>query len=84
MTAAGIAGLLEHGRRILPALLDEDVTAGYVGLRAATEQSDYRPSRAGPTTRPSAWAGSARPGSPWVDGARGVATAENGLAAVGI
>jgi glycerol-3-phosphate dehydrogenase len=41
-TAAGIAGLLEHGRRILPRLLDEEVTAVYAGLRAATEESDYR------------------------------------------
>jgi glycerol-3-phosphate dehydrogenase len=41
-TAAGIAGLLEHGRRIVPALLDEEVTAVYAGLRAATEQADYR------------------------------------------
>jgi glycerol-3-phosphate dehydrogenase len=41
-SAAGIAGLLEHGRRILPALLDEEVTAVYAGLRAATEESDYR------------------------------------------
>ena len=29
------------GRRILPALLDEEVTATYAGLRAATEHSDY-------------------------------------------
>ncbi|MCJ7671538.1 MAG: FAD-dependent oxidoreductase, partial [Acidimicrobiia bacterium] len=41
-TATGIAGLLEHGRRILPRLLDEEVTAVYAGLRAATEESDYR------------------------------------------
>ena len=41
-TASGIAGLLEHGRRILPALLDEEVTAVYAGLRAATDESDYR------------------------------------------
>ena len=41
-TADGIAGLLEHGRRIVPALLDEEVTAVYAGLRAATEQADYR------------------------------------------
>jgi glycerol-3-phosphate dehydrogenase len=41
-TAAGIAGLLDHGRRIVPALLDEEVTAVYAGLRAATEQPDYR------------------------------------------
>ncbi len=32
----------EKGRRILPALLDEEVTAVYAGLRAATEHDDYR------------------------------------------
>ncbi len=41
-TADGIAGLLEHGRRIVPALLDEEVTAVYAGLRAATDEADYR------------------------------------------
>jgi glycerol-3-phosphate dehydrogenase len=41
-TAAGMAGLVAQGRRILPALLDEEVTAAYAGLRAATEESDYR------------------------------------------
>jgi glycerol-3-phosphate dehydrogenase len=41
-TRAGIAGLLDKGRRILPALLDEEVTAVYAGLRAATEHSDYQ------------------------------------------
>jgi glycerol-3-phosphate dehydrogenase len=41
-TADGLAGLREKGRRILPALLDEEVTATYAGLRAATEHSDYR------------------------------------------
>lgn len=41
-TRAGIDGLLEKGRRILPALLDEEVTAVYAGLRAATEHSDYQ------------------------------------------
>ena len=41
-TRAGIAGLLAKGRRILPALLDEEVTAVYAGLRAATEHSDYQ------------------------------------------
>ena len=30
------------GRRILPALLDHEVTAVYAGLRAATEHTDYR------------------------------------------
>lgn len=41
-TPDGIARLLDHGRRILPALLDEEVTALYVGLRAASEHSDYQ------------------------------------------
>ncbi|MGB8859764.1 MAG: FAD-dependent oxidoreductase [Ilumatobacteraceae bacterium] len=41
-TAAGVEGLLRKGRRILPALLDEEVTAVYAGLRAATEHSDYQ------------------------------------------
>ncbi len=39
---AGLDGLLAHGRRIVPALVDEEITATYAGLRAATEQSDYR------------------------------------------
>jgi len=37
----GIDTLLEKGRRIMPALLEEEVTAMYAGLRAATEHSDY-------------------------------------------
>ncbi|MGP3633091.1 NAD(P)/FAD-dependent oxidoreductase [Streptomyces sp. 24-1644] len=41
-TAEGIAFLREKGRRILPALLDEEVTAVYAGLRAATGSEDYR------------------------------------------
>jgi glycerol-3-phosphate dehydrogenase len=41
-TATGIERLLEHGRRILPALLDEEVTAVYAGLRAGIGASDYR------------------------------------------
>ncbi|GHI03319.1 FAD/NAD(P)-binding oxidoreductase [Streptomyces cellostaticus] len=41
-TAEGIALLREKGGRILPALLDEEVTAVYAGLRAATEHEDYR------------------------------------------
>ncbi|MBI4884653.1 MAG: (2Fe-2S)-binding protein, partial [Actinobacteria bacterium] len=41
-TRAGIDALLAKGRRILPALLDEEVTAVYAGLRAATEHSDYQ------------------------------------------
>ncbi|MFF1374614.1 FAD-dependent oxidoreductase [Streptomyces sp. NPDC058308] len=41
-TAEGIATLREKGGRILPELLDEEVTAIYAGLRAATEHDDYR------------------------------------------
>ncbi|HEY5109826.1 MAG TPA: FAD-dependent oxidoreductase [Acidimicrobiales bacterium] len=41
-TAEGIEGLLAAGRRILPDLLDEEVTATYAGLRAATEHRDYQ------------------------------------------
>lgn len=40
-TAAGLEGLLRQGRRILPDLLDEEVTATYAGLRAATAHVDY-------------------------------------------
>ncbi|MES9520486.1 FAD-dependent oxidoreductase [Streptomyces capoamus] len=41
-TADGTAALREQGRRVLPALLEEEVTAVYAGLRAATGQEDYR------------------------------------------
>lgn len=41
-TRAGIDALLATGRRILPALLDHEVTAVYAGLRAATEHVDYQ------------------------------------------
>jgi glycerol-3-phosphate dehydrogenase len=41
-TAAGLQSLLGQGRRILPALAGEEVTASYAGLRAATEHSDYQ------------------------------------------
>ncbi|QGV82946.1 NAD(P)/FAD-dependent oxidoreductase [Streptomyces ficellus] len=41
-TAEGLAFLREKGRRILPALLEEEVTAVYAGLRAATGEDDYR------------------------------------------
>jgi len=40
-TAAGLAILRERGRRIMPELLAEEVTAAYAGLRAATERPDY-------------------------------------------
>lgn len=41
-TAEGLHLLREKGRRIVPGLLDEEVTAVYAGLRAATGQEDYR------------------------------------------
>ncbi|MFJ4013691.1 FAD-dependent oxidoreductase [Streptomyces sp. NPDC090026] len=41
-TAEGIEALRAAGRRILPALGEEEVTAVYAGLRAATEHQDYR------------------------------------------
>lgn len=40
-TREGMDFLLGHGRRIMPELLDFEVTATYAGLRAATEHSDY-------------------------------------------
>ncbi|MFJ5226849.1 FAD-dependent oxidoreductase [Streptomyces sp. NPDC088400] len=41
-SAEGLAFLREKGGRILPELLEEEVTAVYAGLRAATEDDDYR------------------------------------------
>jgi glycerol-3-phosphate dehydrogenase len=41
-TAAGLTDLLAKGRRLVPALAHEEVTAVYVGLRAATEHVDYQ------------------------------------------
>ncbi|MEU4999890.1 FAD-dependent oxidoreductase [Streptomyces sp. NPDC021622] len=41
-TADGIDTLRAKGRRILPALLDEEITTVYAGLRAATEHDDYQ------------------------------------------
>ena len=38
----GSLHLLAAGRRILPDLVDEEVTASYAGLRAATEHRDYQ------------------------------------------
>jgi glycerol-3-phosphate dehydrogenase len=40
-TRSGIDRLLAAGRRIMPALVEEEVTAIYAGLRAATEHTDY-------------------------------------------
>ncbi len=39
---AGLQTLLEKGRALMPALLQEEVTATYAGLRAATEHRDYQ------------------------------------------
>jgi glycerol-3-phosphate dehydrogenase len=41
-SAGGLSALLADGRRILPGLDREEVTATYAGLRAATEHSDYQ------------------------------------------
>ena len=41
-TAAGLASLMEAGERIIPRLTRQEVTATYVGLRAATEHRDYQ------------------------------------------
>ena len=41
-TLAGLAHLRREAGRIVPRLLDFDVTAVYVGLRAATEHADFQ------------------------------------------
>jgi glycerol-3-phosphate dehydrogenase len=41
-TAEGLADLRAETRRILPQLAQHEVTAVYVGLRAATEHTDYQ------------------------------------------
>jgi glycerol-3-phosphate dehydrogenase len=41
-TAEGIAYLRSLGDRLVPALAEQEVTAVYVGLRAATEHADYQ------------------------------------------
>jgi glycerol-3-phosphate dehydrogenase len=41
-TAEGLQMLIGKGREILPSLIEEEVTATYSGLRAATEHSDYQ------------------------------------------
>ena len=41
-SAAGLQMLLKKGRAILPDLMQEEVTATYAGLRAATEHKDYQ------------------------------------------
>ena len=41
-TRDGLADLRAKGRRIVPELIEEEVTAVYAGLRAATEHADYQ------------------------------------------
>jgi glycerol-3-phosphate dehydrogenase len=41
-TASGLARLRAMGSRIMPELLEHEVTAVFAGLRAATEHSDYQ------------------------------------------
>jgi glycerol-3-phosphate dehydrogenase len=41
-TPGGLASLVAAGRLLVPALVAEEVTAIYVGLRAATEHADYQ------------------------------------------
>jgi glycerol-3-phosphate dehydrogenase len=41
-TPAGLSYLRAQGERIMPELCDHEVTAVYVGLRAATEHPDYQ------------------------------------------
>jgi glycerol-3-phosphate dehydrogenase len=41
-TAEGLSSLIEAGSRIVPDLVGQEVTATYVGLRAATEHRDYQ------------------------------------------
>jgi glycerol-3-phosphate dehydrogenase len=37
----GLQSLLDKGRRLMPVLLDEEITATYAGLRAAIDHNDY-------------------------------------------
>lgn len=41
-TEIGIQRLMDAGRKVLPRLLNEEVTALYAGLRAASEHADYQ------------------------------------------
>lgn len=40
-TESGLTSLLDKGRRLMPELLAEEVTATYAGLRAAIDHGDY-------------------------------------------
>jgi glycerol-3-phosphate dehydrogenase len=41
-TEDGFTRLLEAGQRIMPELIDEEITASYAGLRAASQHRDYQ------------------------------------------
>jgi glycerol-3-phosphate dehydrogenase len=41
-TAVGLAALMEAGSGVMPRLVEHEVTATYVGLRAATDDRDYQ------------------------------------------
>lgn len=41
-TEEGLSSIIEKGRRIVPELVNQEVTALYAGLRAATEYDDYQ------------------------------------------
>ena len=41
-SATGLAYLRREGERIMPTLLEHEITAVYAGLRAASERSDYQ------------------------------------------
>ena len=41
-TPEGLAYLVDQGSRIMPALIDEEITTTYAGLRAATQHDDYQ------------------------------------------
>jgi len=41
-TQPGLNSLLDKGSRLMPELIDEEVTATYAGLRAAIDSADYR------------------------------------------
>jgi glycerol-3-phosphate dehydrogenase len=41
-TTAGLEALMEAGSRVVPRLTEQEVTATYVGLRAATQHRDYQ------------------------------------------
>jgi glycerol-3-phosphate dehydrogenase len=41
-TSHGLAALMDAGKQIIPRLVHQEVTATYVGLRAATEHRDYQ------------------------------------------